>query len=245
MCCGALHDCGSTGANSLSGVTVQPGQVFWPTIPELATQALLKACTEPMTLVTVNGSVSVPAWASRVELRVIGGGGGGAASQSMTTAGAFSGAGGGGGEMPGVSTRSAPRRKWSGDYRRKWRWVRADGRDFLVSYNGQTLLQAEGGQGGTFIPRPDLRAVWAAMLLAARSGTRAEPLVGTGSATPTRSPDMVGMALGEVRDVVATRGRLATRYGAGGGGSYSATAEGVSSSGGTGFQGCVLYRFLP
>ncbi|WP_237469042.1 glycine-rich domain-containing protein [Gluconobacter sphaericus] len=139
------------GASSLSGVTVQPGQVFWPTIPELATQALLKACTEPMTLVTVNGSVPVPAWASRVELRVIGGGGGGAASQSMTTAGAFSGAGGGGGgDAWGIYAVSPTQGNGLAITVGSGGGSEQTGGTSLVSYNGQTLLQAEGGQGGAF-----------------------------------------------------------------------------------------------
>lgn len=85
------------GVTSLAGVRPQPGQAFWPTIPELATQTLLRAIAEPMQLVANDTSLSVPAWATRVELRVIGGGGGGASSSSTLLTGSFSGGGGGGG----------------------------------------------------------------------------------------------------------------------------------------------------
>lgn len=235
------------GASSLSGVTVQPGQVFWPTIPELATQALLKACTEPMTLVTVNGSVPVPAWASRVELRVIGGGGGGAASQSMTTAGAFSGAGGGGGgDAWGIYAVSPTQGNGLAITVGSGGGSEQTGGTSLVSYNGQTLLQAEGGQGGTFYSTTGSAGgvggnasggtIWNQSGTSGGDGQcNAYTFSGYGGDGPWGGAGRCGNQ----------GGRLATRYGAGGGGSYSATAEGVSSSGGTGFQGCVLYRFLP
>ncbi|MDE7540740.1 glycine-rich domain-containing protein [Gluconobacter sphaericus] len=235
------------GASSLSGVTVQPGQVFWPTIPELATQALLKACTEPMTLVTVNGSVPVPAWASRVELRVIGGGGGGAASQSMTTAGAFSGAGGGGGgDAWGIYAVSPTQGNGLAITVGSGGGSEQTGGTSLVSYNGQTLLQAEGGQGGAFYStigsaggvggNASGGTIWNQSGTSGGDGQcNAYTFSGYGGDGPWGGAGRCGNQ----------GGRLATRYGAGGGGSYSATAEGVSSNGGAGYQGCALYRFLP
>ena len=233
------------GASSLSGVTVQPGQVFWPTIPELATQALLKACTEPMTLVSANGSVPIPAWASRVELRVVGGGG--AASQALTTVSSFSGGGGGGGgDAWGVYSVSPTQGNGLAITVGSGGGSEQTGGTSLVSYNGQTLLQAEGGQAGTFYSSTGSAGgvggnasggtIWNQNGTSGGDGQcNAYTFSGYGGDGPWGGAGRCGNQ----------GGRLATRYGAGGGGSYSATADGVSSSGGIGFQGCVLYRFLP
>ncbi|MBF0859212.1 hypothetical protein HKD24_08275 [Gluconobacter sp. LMG 31484] len=235
------------GASSLAGVTVQPGQVFWPTIPELATQALLKASTEPMTLVTGNGSVPVPAWASRVELRAIGGGGGGAASQAMTTTGSFSGAGGGGGgDAWGIYAVSPTQGNGLAITVGNGGASEQTGGTSLVSYNGQTLLQAEGGQGGTFYSTTGSAGgvggnasggtVWNQSGTSGGDGQcNAYTFSGYGGDGPWGGAGRCGNQ----------GGRNATRYGAGGGGSYSATTDGTASSGGSGYQGCILYRFLP
>lgn len=235
------------GATSLAGVTVQPGQVFWPTIPELATQALLKVSTEPMTLVTGNGSVSVPAWASRVELRVIGGGGGGAASQATTTASSFSGAGGGGGgDAWGIYAVSPTQGNGLVITVGNGGVSEQTGGTSLVSYNGQTLLQAEGGQGGTFYSTTGSAGgaggnasggtVWNQSGTCGGDGQcNAYTFSGYGGDGPWGGAGRCGNQ----------GGRNATRYGAGGGGSYSAATDGTVSSGGSGYQGCVLYRFLP
>ncbi|MFT9365856.1 MAG: hypothetical protein ABF572_09955 [Gluconobacter sp.] len=235
------------GASTLAGVTAQPGQVFWPTIPELATQALLKASTEPMTLVTGNGSVSIPAWASRVELRVIGAGGGGAASQATTTASSFSGAGGGGGgDAWGIYTVSPTQGSGLAITVGNGGGSEQTGGTSLVSYLGQTLLQAEGGQGGTFYSTTGSAGgvggnasggtVWNQSGTSGGDGQcNAYTFSGYGGDGPWGGAGRCGNQ----------GGRNATRYGAGGGGSYSATTDGASSSGGTGYQGCVLYRFLP
>ncbi|MBS1103476.1 hypothetical protein JK202_10680 [Gluconobacter sp. Dm-62] len=235
------------GASSLAGVTVEPGQVFWPTIPELATHALLKASTEPMTLVTGNGSVPVPAWASRVELRVIGGGGGGAASQATTTVSSFSGAGGGGGgDAWGIYAVSPTQGNGLAITVGNGGGSEQTGGTSLVSYNGQTLLQAEGGQGGTFYSTTGSAGgtggnasggtVWNQSGTSGGDGQcNAYTFSGYGGDGPWGGAGRCGNQ----------GGRNATRYGAGGGGSYSATADGTISIGGTGYQGCVLYRFLP
>ncbi|GBR68892.1 glycine-rich domain-containing protein [Gluconobacter kanchanaburiensis] len=235
------------GATSLAGVTVQPGQIFWPTIPELATQALLKASTEPMTLVTGNGSILVPAWASRVELRVIGGGGGGAGSQATTTASSFSGAGGGGGgDAWGIYVVSPNQGNGLAITVGNGGESEQTGGTSLVSYNGQTLLQAEGGQGGTFYSTTGSAGgvggnasggtVWNQSGTSGGDGQcNAYTFSGYGGDGPWGGAGRCGNQ----------GGRNATRYGAGGGGSYSATADGTVSGGGAGYQGCVLYRFLP
>ncbi|MBS1028548.1 hypothetical protein [Gluconobacter albidus] len=217
------------GASTLAGVTVQPGQVFWPTIPELATQALLKASTEPMTLVTGNGSVSIPAWASRVELRAIGAGGGG-----------------GGGDAWGIYTVSPTQGNGLAITVGSGGGSEQTGGTSLVSYLGQTLLQAEGGQGGTFYSTTGSAGgvggnasggtVWNQSGTSGGDGQcNAYTFSGYGGDGPWGGAGRCGNQ----------GGRNATRYGAGGGGSYSATTDGASSSGGTGYQGCVLYRFLP
>ncbi|GAN89441.1 hypothetical protein Gbfr_006_009 [Gluconobacter frateurii M-2] len=235
------------GVTSLAGVQPQPGQAFWPTIPELATQTLLRAIAEPMQLVANDTSLSIPAWATRVELRVIGGGGGGASSSSTLLTGSFSGAGGGGGGdawgIYGVSPTSGGA---LGLTIGRGGASEQTGGTSLVSYNGQTLLQASGGHGGFFYDTTGSAGgdggtasggtIWNQTGSWGGDGqSNASTFAGYGGDGPWGGGGRCGNQVG----------RDGTRFGAGGGGSYSAAVEGTPTAGGSGFSGCVMYRFLP
>ncbi|WP_240775325.1 hypothetical protein [Neokomagataea tanensis] len=90
-----------SGVQNLRGLSAVPLDVFWPTIPQLATKALVANVTQSTQFLSGNTSLPVPQWASSVELRVIGGGGGGASSTAITTSGSLSGSGGGAAVMLG------------------------------------------------------------------------------------------------------------------------------------------------
>ena len=235
------------GATSLSGVQPQAGKVFWPTIPELATQTLLRAAMQPLQLVTANTSVSIPVWASRVELRVVGGGGGGASSNSMTLNGSFSGGGGGsGGDASGIYDVSLATGSALNVTVGAGGGSEQTGGTSLVSYSGQTLLQAGGGQGGYFYSAMGSAGgeggvasggtVWNQTGTSGGDGqTNSSTFAGYGGSGPWGGGGRCGNE----------GGRNGTHFGAGGGGSYSTPADGTHSPGGAGYSGCVMYRFLP
>jgi len=237
-----------SGATTLAGVVPAAGQVFWPTIPELATLALVQAACAPMGLVGANCALAVPAWASRVEVRVIGGGGGGATSSATSASdGSYCGAGGGaGGEAWGIYAVSPIVAGGLSISIGAGGAEESSGGTTLVSYDGTTLLQAQGGAGGSFYAPQGSAGGGGGMA----SGGTIWNLTGTfggdgqcGTATFSGyggdGPWGGGGRSGN------TGGKSATKYGAGGGGAYSASSAGVVSPGGSGFQGCVLYRFLP
>lgn len=235
------------GVASLAGVQPRPGQAFWPTIPELATQTLLRAIAEPMQLVANDTSLSVPAWASRVELRAIGGGGGGASSSSTALTGSFSGGGGGGGgDAWGIYTVSATSGGALGVTIGQGGTAGQTGGTSLVSYNGQTLLQASGGHGGFFYDNTGSAGgdggtasggtIWNQTGSWGGDGqSNASTFGGYGGGGPWGGGGRCGNQVG----------RDGTRFGAGGGGSYSAAVDGTPTTAGAGFSGCVMYRFLP
>lgn len=238
----------AAGVSTLAGVVPTAGRVFWPTIPELATMTLLQAATTPMALASSSGPLTVPAWASRVELRAIGGGGGGSTSNAMTPAdGSFSGSGGGaGGDAWGLyavnpaSTGTLTLTIGAGGGQQE------TGGATVVSYGGATLLQAGGGAGGAFYSSQGSAGgdggtasggtIWN---LTGGYGGDGQSGVGTFSGNGGNGPWGGGGRCGNIG------GKDATAYGAGGGGAYSASANGTTSPGGAGYQGCVLYRFLP
>ncbi|QDH16775.1 glycine-rich domain-containing protein [Swingsia samuiensis] len=234
-------------ATSLQGIQGQPGKVFWPTIPELATQTLLKAVSTPMQLVETGVSVSIPAWANRVELRVIGGGGGGASSSSISLKGSFSGAGGGaGGDAWGiyhVNTTDGGLLEVSVGYGGT---TEQAGGTSLVTYNGQTLLQANGGQGGSFYAPSGSAGASGGTALGGNIWNQIGTFGGDGQAGDACFSGNGGDGpWGGGGRCGANGGRDATRFGSGGGGAYTTVTEGTQSKGGAGYGGCVMYRFLP
>ncbi|MCQ9154064.1 glycine-rich domain-containing protein [Acidomonas methanolica] len=237
-------------ATTLAGVTPEAGQVFWPTIPELATLTLLRAATSPMALMAQSGMIGIPAWASRVELRVIGGGGGGSASNSQSTSGSFSGSGGGaGGDAWGVyavnpsGTDGLQVTVGAGGAQQM------TGGTTLVVYQGQTLLQAAGGVPGTFYATQGSAGGIGG---AASGGTIWNLTGGYGGDGQCGTATFAGYGgdgpWGGGGRCGADAGMPGMKFGAGGGGAYSiagSTSAGGVSTGGAGYQGCVLYRFLP
>ncbi|AQS87900.1 hypothetical protein AA101099_1535 [Neoasaia chiangmaiensis NBRC 101099] len=235
-------------ARSLAGVVPVPGKVFWPTIPELATLTTLRAATAPMALMDVGGTLNVPAWASRVELRAIGGGGGGSTSNAATpTGGSFSGSGGGsGGDAWGVYDVSAATPGGLDVTVGAGGAALATGGTTLVSYGGQTLLQAAGGAPGSFFSSQGSAGGGGG---AASGGTIWNLSGGWGGDGQSGESTFAGYGAdgpwGGGGRCGADAGMPATKYGAGGGGAYAVSATGAVSPGGAGYRGCVLYRFLP
>lgn len=236
-----------SGVQNLSGLHAVPLEVFWPTIPQMATRSLVANVTQSTQFLLANTSLQVPQWASRVELRAIGGGGGGAASTTTNVNGSLSGSGGGaGGDAWGVydvdPTNGAPLVVSIGQGGGSGQ----TGGTTLMTYQGRTLLQANGGQGGSFYSPTGSAGgnggsasggtVWnQAGSTGADGQCGTLVFAGGGGAGPWGGAGRSG----------SQGGRPATHYGAGGGGAYSVSTEGLPSLGGAGYQGCVLYRFLP
>ena len=78
-----------------------------------------------------------------------------------------------------------------------------------------------------------------------RSGIRLEVGEETGRVTLRPLAAMGGGPWGGGGRCGNQVGRDGTRFGAGGGGSYSAAVDGTPTTAGAGFSGCVMYRFLP
>lgn len=236
-----------SGASVLAGIHPQPTNVFRATIPQLAPRSLLKDIVVPLRFVGVNTTLTVPEWAQRVELRVIGGGGGGGASNSTSLNGSFSGSGGGsGGDASGIysvsSLDNAPLIILVGQGGRGGQ----TGGTSMVTYQGITLLQANGGQEGIFYSATNSVGgnggnavggnIWNQTGSYGHDGQSGSVVFsGCGGAGPWGGGGRNGNQ----------GGCAATHYGAGGGGAYSTSTDGATSLGGAGYQGCVLYRFLP
>lgn len=233
---------------SLAGVTPQAGQAFWPTIPELATMTLLKAAASPPSIMLNGGTLIIPAWASRIELRAVGGGGGGSTSSaSSADTGSFSGSGGGaGGDAWGVYSvdpaSSSALEVTIGSAGAQ----QETGGTTLVSYGGSTLLQAAGGSAGSFYSSRGSSGGGGG---AASGGTIWNLTGGWGGDGQNDTYSLSGYGAdgpwGGGGRAGADGGMRATKFGAGGGGAYTVAAESTVSLGGSGYQGCVMYRFLP
>ncbi|WP_245642320.1 glycine-rich domain-containing protein [Neokomagataea thailandica] len=236
-----------SGVQNLSGLHAIPLDVFWPTIPQMATRALLENVTQSTQFLLENTALQVPQWATSVELRVIGGGGGGASSTTVNVNGSLSGSGGGAGgdAWGGYSvdpTNGAPLVVTIGHGGGSGQ----TGGTTLITYQGRVLLQANGGQGGSFYSPTGSAGgdggsssggtIWNQTGSTGADGQcGALVFAGHGGAGPWGGAGRSG----------SQGGRSATHYGAGGGGAYSVSTEGLPSLGGAGYQGCVLYRFLP
>ncbi|MBR0560326.1 glycine-rich domain-containing protein [Neokomagataea anthophila] len=236
-----------SGVQNLSALHAVPLEVFWPTIPQMATRNLVADVTQSTQFLIANTSLQVPQWATSVELRVIGGGGGGAASTTTSVNGSLSGSGGGaGGDAWGVyavdPSNSAPLVVTIGQGGSSGQ----TGGTTLMTYQGRVLLQANGGQGGSFYSPTGSAGgsggsasggtVWNQTGSTGADGQcGALVFAGCGGSGPWGGAGRSG----------SQGGRPATHYGAGGGGAYSVSTEGLPSLGGAGYQGCVLYRFLP
>ncbi|CAI9121019.1 glycine-rich domain-containing protein [Brytella acorum] len=233
---------------SLAGVTAEAGQVFWPTIPELATMTLLKAVAAPPSIMLNGGTLVIPAWASRIELRAVGGGGGGSTSSaSSADTGSFSGSGGGaGGDAWGVYSVDPASSNALEVTIGSAGGQQETGGTTLVSYGGVTLLQAAGGAPGSFYSSRGSSGGGGG---AASGGTIWNLTGGWGGDGQNNAYSLSGYGAdgpwGGGGRAGADGGMGATKFGAGGGGAYTVASENTVSSGGSGYQGCVMYRFLP
>ncbi|MFT9399807.1 hypothetical protein [Acetobacter sp.] len=198
------------------------------------------------TSVSSSTLIDIPAWASRVELQVVGGGGAGASANAPTLSSesAYSGGGGGaGGFAWGIYAVSGGKQLTvtvgAGGQ------LEAAGGSSSVSYNGSTLLAANGGGGARFGVQGSSAGADGGT---ATGGTIANvtgnygsdgqngnnQLTGNGAAGPWGGNGRAGVA----------GGKDATGWGAGGGGTYAPPTT-TRVWGGAGCQGVVLYRFLP
>lgn len=200
------------------------------------------------TFTPVPGSTSIviPAWATRVELQVVGGGGAGSSANdpTLSSQSAYSGGGGGaGGFAWGVYAVSGGNQLTvtvgAGGQ------LEASGGSSSVSYNGSTLLSANGGDGAMFGVQGSSAGANGGT---ASGGTIANFTGNYGSDGQNGANQMTGNGAagpwgGNGRAGVAG-GKDATGWGAGGGGTYAPPTT-TRVWGGAGFQGIVLYRFLP
>lgn len=203
--------------------------------------------------ITASTSIAVPNWASRVEAICVGGGGGGggcqgsSAQQSVSGGGGASGAyvhgiyavtggalltvsiGAGGAGVVGPGNASA-------------------GGTTSLAINNKTLCQSPGGGGAT----------WSGVTDAA-GGVCSNPVTSDGTlcaaagnnGSDGQSSQWVGFGNGAAGPwggagrAGSKGGRSGAGPGAGGGGAYDAGMSGSIWTGGSGYQGLVLHRFLP
>lgn len=236
-----------SGAVTLGDVVPQKSAAFKPAMSELATMDFAQQISQPHAICESSRILNAPAWAKRVELRVIGGGGGGASSTALSPdAGSFSGAGGGaGGDCWGVYPINPARDAvlsvtvgMGGESDRR-------GGPSFVTYGAQPLLTSDGGSPGYFAtPQNSVGgrgggagrgSLWNQSGGGGSDGQNGiYVFAGNGAAGPWGGGGPAGYL----------RGVAATRYGAGGGGAYAIPAEGLKAEGGRGYQGVVIYRFL-
>ncbi|NIE79254.1 hypothetical protein [Asaia sp. As-1742] len=235
------------GAQTLSGVVAQPGAAFMPHLTQFATMDFAQQVSQPHAVCATSGLLTIPDWAKHVELRLIGAGGGGASCSVISPdAGAFSGAGGGaGGDAWGIyaldpardSTLSVTIGLGGGPDQK--------GGPSYVTYGGQPLLSADGGEAGYFSAARNSCGgsgggaaggiLWNQYGGAGSDGQFGNLVfAGNGADGPWGGGGKAGALLG----------LTATKYGAGGGGAYMARQAGEVTAGGRGFQGCLIYRFL-
>ncbi|WP_029604804.1 glycine-rich domain-containing protein [Kozakia baliensis] len=236
------------GAMTLAGIVPAPGSAFFPTIPELATTRLLQQAVAPYAFCHSDMVLGIPAWATRVELRAIGGGGGGASSNALDPAkGSFSGSGGGaGGDAWGVYDIDPAVQGGLAVTIGAGGGSQNSGGTTLVTYNGRTLLQATGGSAGYFYATQGSAGGGGG---AATGGTIWNLSGGSGGDGQCAAYVFTGNGgdgpWGGAGRAGSQGGLSGTKFGAGGGGSYSTTEDGAHAAGGAGYQGCVMYRFLP
>lgn len=197
-----------------------------------------------------SSSVSAPSWANRVEIIAVGGGGGGSsckASGSTPTSTTLSGGGGGSGQyVRGVF--SVASGNTVGFTIGSGGSSESSGGTTSASVAGTTVISAGGGALSHF----------------ASAGVSAGGAGGTGgfggniltvsgndggdgqngNITTTGGMGGAGPWGGAGRGG-ALGGISANGYGAGGGGAYDGTYSNNTYAGGAGYQGVILYRFLP
>lgn len=200
--------------------------------------------------ITSSWSVTAPSWATRIEIIAVGGGGGGSsckASGSTPTSATLSGGGGGSGQyvrgsFPVASGNAVSFTIGSGGA------TEANGGTTSASVAGSTVISANGG-GRSYFPSVGVSAGGAGgaggfggniLTVSGNDGGDGQngnivTTGGVGGAGPWGGAGRGG-ALG---------GISANGYGAGGGGSYDGTYSGNYYAGGSGYQGIILYRFLP
>ncbi|MEE8663516.1 MAG: hypothetical protein SOH81_08045 [Acetobacter sp.] len=200
--------------------------------------------------ITSSWSVTVPSWATRIEIIAVGGGGGGSsckASGSTPTSATLSGGGGGSGQyvrgsFPVASGNAVSFTIGSGGA------TENNGGTTSASVAGSTVISANGG-GRSYFPSVGVSAGGAGgtggfggniLTVSGNDGGDGQngnivTTGGVGGAGPWGGAGRGG-ALG---------GISANGYGAGGGGSYDGTYSGTYYAGGSGYQGIILYRFLP
>lgn len=233
-------------AATMSGVVPRAAEAFRPRLADYATIDFVQQIVQSHALCFASQILTIPAWASHVELRVIGAGGGGASSSAVSAeSGSFSGGGGGaGGDAWGIyrvdphhsAALSVTIGLGGGPDNR--------GGTSFVTYDGTLLLSAEGGAAGQFTGPQNASGGSGG---SATGGTLWSLYGGCGSDGQAGTYVFAGNGAdgpwGGAGSAGALLGHNATKYGAGGGGAYGARAEGQTSLGGRGFQGCVIYRF--
>ncbi|GBQ88260.1 glycine-rich domain-containing protein [Asaia krungthepensis] len=234
-------------AGTLAGITPVPGPAFMPCLADLATMDFAQQINQPQAVCANSRLLSIPDWARRVELRVIGAGGGGASCSAMSPeAGAFSGAGGGaGGDSWGIFPLIPSRDNVLSITIGLGGGADQRGEPSFVTYGGKVLLTAEGGSPGAFASAQNSTGgvgggagggtLWNQAGSPGSDGQYGT-IVFTGNGGD--GPWGGGGKAGNVS------GSTASKYGAGGGGAYGARLAGQSVAGGRGFQGCAIYRFL-
>lgn len=201
-------------------------------------------------------TLTVPAGVTGLEIReAVGGGGGGAGCQASTASGQFMGAGGAAGSVvrgyyyvnPGDTIVLTPGAGGAGATGAALN-APSNGGTTYVSRNGTVIVTASGGQGGYWadtissVGGVPLGASGAAGTYEAVQGGAGQDgqfknitLGGSGASGPGGGAGHSG----------STGGTAGASYGAGGGGAFDPDYSGTAYSGGAGFQGRILWRWMP
>ncbi len=201
-------------------------------------------------------TITVPQGVNGIEIReAVGGGGGGAGCQAASASGQFMGAGGGAGSVvrayfyvnPGDTITLTP---GAGGVGVTGAPINApsNGGFTYVSRNGVVIATASGGQGGYWadsvssvggLPQGASGAAGTYEAISGGTGQDGQfeslTLGGCGASGPAGGAGHAG----------STGGTDGASYGAGGGGAFDPGFSGNAYKGGNGFQGRILWRWMP
>lgn len=200
-------------------------------------------------------TITVPTWASRIEVQAVGGGGGGANCSATSSSQQYSGPGGGaGGYVHGVYS-VAPGATLSG-YVGAAGGSQQSGGATSLSSGGTALFTCNGGQGGAWAtggtvagPGADGGTATGGNIVNERGGPGGDGQIGGTQLLGNGGSSYFGGGgrAASHGNVAVAGGNIPANspsYGAGGGGAYDVNFSGTTYYGGGGGVGLLLYRFL-
>lgn len=234
-----------TGPVTFSGTTLVPTVTDWAGKQAVGASDLAQSLTTFSPIASTQ-SITVPSWASRIEIQVIGGGGGGSNCQTTADTGNKSGGGGGSGEYrhgvyPCSSGQSVNFVIGNGG------GSQSNGGSSSVSIGGVVAITAIAGFGASFAGSGISAGGGGGISGVGGNITSVYGTAGTDGQNGSMyfSGNGGNGIFGGGGRAGAKGGEDGSAFGAGGGGAYDPTNSGTQYLGGDGAPGLILFRFLP